>query len=61
MNKARPITFIVLQADGKTNMGRSVRIIKIIISNSRVSKRKKNTKEKFLSVFILAFDFRKQI
>ena len=59
MNKA--ITFIVLQADGKTNMGQLVGIIKIIISNSRVSKRKKNTKEKFLSVFILAFDFRKQI
>ena len=34
--KARPILFIVLKADGETNMGRSIGIIKIIISDSRV-------------------------
>ena len=38
-------------------MGQSVDIIKIIISNSSVGK--ENTKEKFLPVFILAFDYLK--
>ena len=55
--KARQILFIVPRADGRTNKGQSVGIIKII-SNSRVGKN--ITKAKFLPFFTLAFDNRKQ-
>ena len=47
--KARQILFIVPRADGRTNKGQSVGIIKII-SNSRVGK---NILKKSFSLFLL--------
>ena len=48
MDKARPIKFIGLRADGKTNMVRSVGVIIKIISNSRVGKKKAPNAEIFV-------------